>query len=156
MRYFSQFGATLLMALCFVLAIDGAQGARAAPARQWLAENASASAQQQRGSQSDPTGPYNRGTGSDFYADTNRGEPHQVAFFYAGIAGKSYTLEFGDGSSEVMTFHYPTDCFPHVQRKRAPCPNYWAFHTYRSEGFYVSIVNDASGVTLRTMTIQVP
>jgi hypothetical protein len=156
MRYFSQFGAAPLMALCILLASDGAQGARAAPARQLPAENASATPQQQPGSQSDPAAPKNPGAGPDFYADTNRGEPHQVAFFYSGVAGRSYRLEFGDGSSELMTFRYPTDCFPQIQRKRAPCPNYWAFHTYRSVGSYASSVKDSSGMTLRTMTLQVP
>jgi len=140
MRYFSRFGAAPLVVLC-ILGNYSAQSVRAAPARQLLAENASAQ---------------NPGSGPDFYADTNRGEPHQVAFFYAGVAGKSYRLEFGDGRSELMTFHYPTDCFPHIQRKRAPCPNYWAFHTYRSMGSYVSNVQDSSGITLRTITIRVP
>lgn len=98
----------------------------------------------------------NPGAGPDFYVDTDRGVPHQVAFFYSGVAQKDYRLEFGDGSSELMAFHYPTDCFPQIQRTRTPCPNYWAFHTYRSAGSYVSNVKDSSGTTLRTITIQVP
>jgi len=153
MRYF---GAALLITLCIVLANGGVQGARAVPARQLLAENASSTAQQQRESQSDPTTGHNPGAGPDFYVDTNRGGPHQVAFFYSGVAGKDYRLEFGDGSSELMAFHHPTDCFPNIQRRRTPRPNCWAFHTYRSAGSYVSNVKDSSGTTLRTITVQVP
>jgi len=156
MRSFSQFRPAPSNVLCIVLSCYCvAQGAQMAAARESPAQNSPTTAQQYGGSQSDSTDPQNPGFSPDFYADTNRAEPHQVAFFYSGVARKGYRLEFGDGGSELMTFRYPTDCFPRTPGKRTKCPNYWAFHTYVSPGAYVSKIKDLSGRTVGTITIQV-
>jgi hypothetical protein len=91
----------------------------------------------------------------NFYADTNRGAPLEVAFFYSGVEGNKYTLSFGDGTSALLTFHHTTDCFPRLQGKSSACPNYWGFHTYSAPGTYLPFVRDPSGKTLNTLTIQV-
>jgi hypothetical protein len=90
-----------------------------------------------------------------FYADTNRGSPLEAAFFYSGVEGNKYKLDFGDGTSAVLTYHFPTDCFSRIRGQRTACPNYWGFHTYSAPGTYVSVVRDQSDKVLSALTVRI-
>jgi hypothetical protein len=89
-----------------------------------------------------------------FYADTHRGVPLQVAFFYDGIHGQNYTLNLGDGTSELMTFQLAHDCFPNPDGSLRICPDYFSSHTYSFAGTYIAALKNSSGNTLGTLTIS--
>jgi hypothetical protein len=94
-------------------------------------------------------------TSANFYADPNRGNAHEVAFFYDGPDGQNFSIDFGDGNSGAMTPFPRTDCFPYADGTPRVCPNYSADHIYSSSGTYTESLKDSSGKILYTITTSV-